>query len=261
MTVPVLHVDPLAPVRTTLAAMSQPRMAGLAPDLTVDEPAGWRFATALTSGDALDDLLSAARDRWHAPTHTAAALAWKSYTYWLALPAIVGFASSRRIPLLRPTNVLVRWSHEAPVVTVGLSDVEVAVLPSDALAAENRGARRAARVRVVADEAAMLDLLRVTLMDEHLAPIIRRIGERVHLGTRTLWGSLASGIAHGLSRAADVTPGPTLATATQVLDALALSDLVELSARPGGDLDIQRRTCCLAFTLPEPAVCPGCCIR
>ena len=28
-----------------------------------------------------------------------------------------------------------------------------------------------------------------------------------------------------------------------------------------GSLHIARRTCCLAFTLPEPKVCRGCCIR
>jgi hypothetical protein len=266
LTVPaVVHADPLAPIRSALRAMDrepgQPALTGLAPELTVTEPAGWHLATALTSGDAIDDLLAAARARWNAPLHTAAALAWKSYTYWLALPAVVGYAGSRRIPLLRPANVYARWSPAAPLLATGLGRVEVAVLPGDPLAAESRAARRLARVRVVADEDALLALLRRTIMDEHLAPMLQQIGERVHLGARTLWGSLASGIAYGFSRAADVTPGPTLATATQMLTALGLDDLVELAARPEGGLDIQRRTCCLAFTLPQPTICGGCCIR
>jgi ferric iron reductase protein FhuF len=66
-------------------------------------------------------------------------------------------------------------------------------------------------------------------------------------------------VAHGLSRAADVVPGPTLATAEQVLASLGVDDLVELGPREGG-LDVRRKTCCLAFTLPEPKICSGCCI-
>jgi hypothetical protein len=69
-------------------------------------------------------------------------------------------------------------------------------------------------------------------------------------------------VAHGLSRAADVIPGPTMQTADRVLRSLGVADLVELSSRPGNaGLTVQRRTCCLAFTLPEPKVCAGCCIR
>jgi ferric iron reductase protein FhuF len=38
-------------------------------------------------------------------------------------------------------------------------------------------------------------------------------------------------------------------------------DLVELIADESGKLDVQRKTCCLAFTLPTPKVCRGCCIK
>jgi hypothetical protein len=87
--------------------------------------------------------------------------------------------------------------------------------------------------------------------------------QRLRLGRRTLWGSLASGIAHGLSRSADVLPGPAVDITHRVLNALDLADLVDVSPRSGGlpGLVVQRRTCCLAFTLPEPKVCAGCCIR
>jgi ferric iron reductase protein FhuF len=30
---------------------------------------------------------------------------------------------------------------------------------------------------------------------------------------------------------------------------------------PTGELTVQRKTCCLAFTLPQPKVCAGCCLR
>jgi ferric iron reductase protein FhuF len=41
-----------------------------------------------------------------------------------------------------------------------------------------------------------------------------------------------------------------------VLAALGVARLVDLS--PDGR--VRRRTCCLAFALPEPKVCDGCCI-
>ena len=252
--------DPLAQVRTTLRAMAalagNPPLNGLAHGLTVDNPARWRQAADLITGDSLPDLLDTARRRWGAAPHAAAALAWKCYSYWLALPVVLGYAAARRVPLVRPEGVVLRWSQRAPFVVVGLTRVDVAVLDTDPLALMPPPG-----VRVVPDEAALLAEARAALMDDHLAPLLERIRDHVRLGRRTLWGSLASGIAHGLSRAADVVPGPIAATANEVLTAFGLDDLVDMAPlTTGPGLAVQRRTCCLAFTLPEPKICTGCCI-
>jgi hypothetical protein len=257
-----LAADPLTPIRETLRHMDSrpdlPALHGLAPGLTVTDLTGWVPATEIVSGDALDPLLAAAQQRWRAAPHAAAALAWKCYSYWLSLPAVLGYATARRVPLVRPDGVVVQWATEQPFLRLGLTRVEVAVLPSDPILLHGV----VAGIRVVPHENALLDELRTALMDEHLTPILGQIRSRLHLGRRTLWGSLASGAAHGLSRAADVIPGPTMQTADRVLRSLGVADLVELSPRPGNTgLTVQRRTCCLAFTLPEPKVCAGCCIR
>ena len=246
-----LATDPLTPIRDTLRHMANrrdiPSMQGIAPDLTVTDPTGWVPATALVTGDRLDDLLDAARMRWRAAPHAAAALAWKCYSYWLSLPAVLGYATVSRVPLLRPGGVVVQWSPEQPFLRIGLTSVEVAVLPSDPILLHGG----APGVRVVPHKNALLDELRTALMDEHLTPILGHIRSRLHLGRRTLWGSLASGVAHGLSRAADVIPGPTTQVALQVLNSLGIADLVELGPRPNdAGLTVRRRTCCLAFTLP-----------
>jgi ferric iron reductase protein FhuF len=157
--------------------------------------------------------------------------------------------------------VQAQWSARRPFLALGLAEVEVAVLPTDPLAAEPAGVRRDARIRVVPDEAAMLARFRTAIRDEHLDPMLAQIRQRVHLGAHTLWGSLASGIAYGLTRSAALRSGPTTPIAAQILTALDLADLVELADKPEGGLEIRRRTCCLAFTLPQPTVCPGCCIR
>jgi hypothetical protein len=263
--------DALEPIQQTLRHMALrsdiPPLQGLAPGLIVTDPTGWTPAADLVSGTALDDMLLTAARRWQAAPHAAAALAWKCYSYWLALPALLGYATVRRVPLLSPDAVLVRWSPEAPFVQVGLASrsrrrvvARVAVLPTDPILVHGAGRG----IRVVPHEAALLDELRATLVDEHLTPLIGQIRSRRHVGRRTLWGSLASGVAHGLSRAADVIPGSTMATAVQVLDRLGVADLVELAERASGPgLTVHRKTCCLAFTLPAPhqRICSGCCIR
>jgi ferric iron reductase protein FhuF len=254
----------MAPVTATLAAIrarhGDAPTHGFRPEI-VSDTAGWTPASALISGEAMPDLLAAARQRWQAQPHVAAALAWKCYTYWLALPAALGYTTARRVPLMYPENVLVRFGPQQPFLTVGLRRVEMAVRADDPIAANLATTADGAALRVVPDDAALRAAMRHSLVDQHLTPLLERLREHVHIGRRTLWGSLASGVAHGLSRASDAIPGPTIDAAHAVLTALDVDDLVDLDAESTGELRVQRRTCCLAFTLPEPKVCRGCCIR
>jgi hypothetical protein len=260
----------LAPVVATLrdvtARHGDKPTHGLAPEIVVDDPSGWIPAGALVSGAGLTALLGTAERRWHAQPHAAAALAWKCYTYWSALPALVGYAGARRVPLPRRSDVLVRYQENQPFLRMALRHPTVAVLRGDPLAAYAVPGRRSPvhgfRVVVCDDDAALLREMRRALVDEHLEPLMAGIRERVHLGRRTLWGSLASGAAHALARAADSVPGPILPTIHEVLAGLGVDDLVDITTDPStGALHIARRTCCLAFTLPEPKICGGCCIR
>jgi ferric iron reductase protein FhuF len=249
-------VEPLAPVVATLGALrhrhGEDSLQGLVPGLVAPGGAGWRSAAELDVADLLD---TAAR-RWSAQPHAAAALAWKCYSYWLALPAVLGFAASRRVPLMTPDHVQVRYTDRQPFLTLGLRAPVTAVLATDPIVATD-----APGLLIVADETELLGVLRRSLVDAHLDPLLEDFRQRARLGRRTLWGSVASGVAYGLSRAADSLPGPTMDIAERLLAALGAEDLVDLSERPGGGLDIQRRTCCLAFTLPTPKVCSTCCIR
>ncbi|MEU8816165.1 ferric iron reductase [Actinoplanes sp. NPDC048796] len=229
---------------------------GLAPDLVVTDPAGWTPAATLAT-ENLDTLLDSARRRWNAQPHAAAALAWKAYTYWLALPAVLGWASARRVPLLTGDNVLVHFNDARPLVTLGLrADTPVAVLPGDPIAIAGLPG-----VHVVADEEALLAELRASLLDSHLTPLLDAIHGRVRLGKRTLLGSLSSGVAQGILRSADVIPGPSADNIARLHRALGVDGLIDLVPGPGGELEVQRKTCCLAFTLPKPKVCKGCCIK
>lgn len=250
----------LAPVELTLAEMRRRRGAdathGLVPGLILpDGGSGWTPASELVSGRSLGALLGAADRRWGGSPHACAALAWKCYTYWLALPAVLGWAAARRVPLLDPRDVLVRPSGERPFLTIGLRRARVAVLPTDPMAAAEGD-----DVTVVASEEALLDTLRDTLRNRHLDPLLAEIRSWVRLGERTLLGSLASGVAYGVLRGAPGDAEELRGTAHTLLSALGVADLVDLEPAPTGYV-VQRRTCCLAFTLPQPKVCSGCCVR
>jgi hypothetical protein len=254
----VVAPQPLAPVIATLRAMfgTSTAIPGLAPDLLISDPSGWRPAATLADQD-LDVFLGRARTRWNAQPHAAAALAWKSFTYWLALPAVLAYASARRVPYLTPDNVLIHFDDPRPLLTLGLrADIPVAVLPGDPLAIAGLP-----QVKVVADETALLSELRRTMLDEHITPLLDAIHTKVRLGTRPLLGSLASAVAYGVLRSADVLPGSSAETIEDLNAALGIEDLVELVTDRQGKLDVQRKTCCLAFTLPQPKVCRGCCIK
>ena len=249
---------PLAPVTDTLRVMfgTSTEIPGLAPDLTVTDPSTWVTTEGL-AGDHLDLLLESAGQRWNAQPHAAAALAWKAYTYWLALPAVLGWASARRVPLLSAGNVLMHYRDPRPLVTLGLHpDIPVAVLPNDPIALSGLP-----QIRVVDNEQALLAEFRRSLLDEHLEPMLNALHQRVRIGRRTLLGSLASGVAYGILRSADAVPGSSADKVHQLLTTLDIDDLVELVPDRTGRLDVQRKTCCLAFTLPKPKVCRGCCIQ
>jgi hypothetical protein len=257
---PRLHTtaEPLDPVIATLRAMfgTTTEIPSLAPDLLVSDPTGWFPASTLAT-ENLDVMLDAARRSWNAQPHAAAALAWKSFTNWLTLPAVLAYASSRRVPLLSPSNVLVHFRTARPLLTLGLrDDIPVAVLPGDPIAIAGLP-----QVKVVADETALLGELRRTLLDETVTPLLDAIHDRVRLGKRLLLGSLASAIAYGVLRSADTLPGPSAETIADLQTALGVEDLTELVHDRQGQLDVQRKTCCLAFTLPTPKVCRGCCIK
>ena len=202
-----------------------PSVHGVVRSVIVDNAAGWRPRLDV------DDLLAAAEIRWPAEPHVAAAVAWKSYAYGAMLPYVFGYAAG-----VAPTgDLLVRLHGHEPFVEFGLASAHFT-------------------------ETDLLGTLRSKVFEGHLLPMLEGIHASVRLGRRTLLGSVASAVCHALSRASDLVPGGAVPTAYAILDALELSDLVDFYPDADGRLTIARRTCCLAFALPEPKICSGCCI-
>ena len=231
----LLRAPELAPILSVLDTVGTRRgpaaVHGLAPGLVVEDPTGWVPATQFTDGSALPGLIAVAEARWGAGPAAAAALAWKSYAYWVTLPAALGYAVGR-VPDLSAGNVLVKLHGVPPFVEIGL---------------------RGAHVETGED---LAGYVRRTLLDGHLDAVLDGLHTRVRRPSRTLLGSLASAVAYSLTRGADALPGPVAPTAATLLAALGVADLVEITP----DLRVQRKTCCLAFTLPQPKICSGCCI-
>lgn len=261
-TLPVL-TPALAPIERALLRMRARRgpsaAQGLVPGLVVPPGRydGWRPAAELLSGGPmLAELLAAARQRWSASPHAAAALAWRSYTYWLTMLVGLGWANARRVPLVHPDDVLVQIEPDEAPLRLGLRRVRLAVLPDDPHTEDPR-----VDTLVCDSETELLALLRYTLRDTHLDPLAARLRSEVRLGERALLGSVASGAAYAVVRGyASPSDEDVTATARQLLDALGLADLVTLVPGPAGP-EVRRHTCCLAFTLPEPKICSGCCLR
>jgi hypothetical protein len=253
----ILISDPstaLSPLTVTLSALASRQ--GLADPLIVTNPDGWIPAADLVSGTALPALFAVAERRWDAAPHAAATLAWKSYTYWLTLPVVLSWATNRRVPLVDPQHMLVRFDTGSPLLQIGFSKLQLAVPTGDRLASTPEAL-------VVGDDNLLLKLMRVSLLDHHLEPLATRIHERVKVGLHNLRGSIASGIAYGVIRAGRALPGSPEKNITTVLEALGLDDLIELLPSAAGKAGpgVLRKTCCLAFTLPQPKICSGCCLR
>jgi hypothetical protein len=243
----------LAPIIDGLQAIfgTSTALPGLVPGLIVRDEAGWHPATDL-GGPLLEVLLESAARRWAAKPAAAAALAWKAYTHWVCLPAVLGWLAARRVPALTGANVLVRLDRPLGLLAVGLrAGTPLFVLPGDS----------AAGGTVVADEGQLLAVLRRSLLDEHLVPLLEILGRRVRLGPRTLLGSVAATIAADVLRFPGTDPAGKGAQIDSLLAALGLGGLLDLTFDGNGTCSVRRRTCCLAFTLPRPRLCRDCVLQ
>lgn len=266
----------LVPIEIGLATVRMRHGAhgdrGLAPGLLVTDPIDdWLPATEFTTGGKLDWLLAVAEQRWRAAPHVAGSLLWRSYTYWLTLPVVLGWVTARRVLLVDPEDVLVRVDPapagpgSPPLLTFGLRRLRLAVAADDPLAGPHPPTLTTGpdgnELRVYQDSAQLLTVLHQSLRAHHLDPLLGQIRQRFRLGERTLLGSLAAAVAYALVRGMDAPLAELDEELHTLATSLGVADLVTLTAGPDGAPEVHRRTCCLAFTLPEPKICGSCCLR
>nr|MBA3489838.1 hypothetical protein [Longispora sp. (in: high G+C Gram-positive bacteria)] len=99
MTSPMTLRPPITPILDALRAAQLERGGkplGVADRLVVDRAervdgfGGWIPATHFIEGPGIPQLLAGPAQSWDAAPHATVALAWKAYSYWLSLPAVVG---------------------------------------------------------------------------------------------------------------------------------------------------------------------------
>lgn len=264
----------LRPLSDALAELARERGSlGVHPGLVVDsaEATGWLSAARLAApgSPVLERLLSATAERYSAPSHVAAAFVWKSYGFWTAMPVALGWALNRRVPLPSLSDTIIRVLDEAPNIVVGARATTTAVLAGDPYAGSPGTV-------TVPDEDALGALVRQVLLEEHHAAMIGALGRLSRVSARGLWGSVAESLTYGIRFAATTPPGATHSEATnsEALRPEAVGpEMRNLLARVGGPVeglvdvrdtpdgvDVRRRTCCFAITVPGLGVCASCCV-
>lgn len=211
-------------------------------------------AAELAAGERIEELMGSAAALWGGSAHANAALAWKTYCYWNLAPVVLGYVAARRVPVMDAANAVFSVAEDAPMFSVRQIRPRFLALPHDPCAAHPD-------VEVVANEAVLLDRLRATVFDAHLAPVLDAFLARARVGRRTLMGSVASGIAYGVASIAQVVPDPDDVLAKTLLEAFDVSDLVDVRTDEEGRLVYQRRTCCLALTIDGNRPCSTCCVQ
>jgi hypothetical protein len=196
---------------------------------------GWFPAAELSASphDRLGALIAEAERRWSAPPHVAAALWWKHFSYWTALPVAMGWALNRRVPLLTAGTTMLSIQAVEPGMLIGTSELRVGS----------------------GDVGELGTIIGDTLLRDLHAPLIEALHALTRTGRRGLWGSVAEALADPLvSFAHDMLDHPGEAART-LLESVGepVAGLVELP-------ELRRRTCCLWVTLPGSETCPTCCV-
>lgn len=204
-------------------------------------------------GEACEQVLQHGANLWGATPHVAAALAWKTYSYWSVLPAVLGYVSARRVPLWNPKEAHFIISRHNPLFSLHLGETKFAVLADDPLASHPD-------VVVAKDDAQLRQFARESLLDEHLDVVMRMLSKHARIGRRNLMGSLASGICYAVSCTAGASSQSGESIARDVLETFGVANLVDISSGDDGKLVYQRHTCCLAFTLKGRNICSTCCL-
>ncbi len=165
------------------------------------------FASHLTA--ACDELIAAGRAYGNAHTPhlsnrdssslspaevTLAKMAFKRYAYFAALPAMRWW-STGRIPDLSLENLVVSWCPAAELLPCFQPSSQRAAVLAE-IAQSGRGATNSVRPyeTVASDEDALMDFVRETLIDAHLAPLARELAARYRIGPAPFYASISGGV-------------------------------------------------------------------
>lgn len=188
----------------------------------------------------------------------ASALAFKTYTWSLIDVAVGRWVTERRVVDVSPSRVCIR-TEPANEARLEFFALHFTVLPDDPMAGQSG-------VTVVATEQELLEVLRRTLVENHLAPAVEAFRALRGGGPRPLWGTVAQSMGYPAATADSTFLPDRAATVRQLLSILPsgvdqLVEIAELDEGQGWRPLLLRRTCCYAYTLPAYGrPCLTCCL-
>lgn len=218
-------------------------------------PLGWHRTNELLDNTALlRDTITAYGDTLRAPSRqVASALAFKAYSWAVIEPVVTAWLTRRRVPDFSVALTAVRLGADG--YEVAPTAERASVLADDPLAG-TRG------VIVVPSERALLDALRRTLIEGHLAPAVEAFRRIRGGGARPLWGSVAQSLCYPATVAEALDPRAAVDQLLSILspDVAELVEVAEVNEDGRWRPTLIRRTCCYYYTVPSGEVCTTCCL-
>jgi ferric iron reductase protein FhuF len=187
----------------------------------------------------------------------SSALAFKAYTWTLIDAAVGRWVRERRVVDVSAPRVSVQIEpHDEP--RLEYLALHFTVLPDDPMAGQSG-------IAVVDTEAELLEVLRRTLVERHLAPAVEAFRAVRGGGPRPLWGTIAQSMGYPAAVASPTLVPDRAGVVRQLLSLLppgidALVELAEIDQGEGWRPLLLRRTCCYAYTLPGYEPCLTCCL-
>ncbi len=174
-------------------------------------------------------------------------------------PAITAYAVERCVPDVSADNLLVRLDERGMPIAFGLAEPRFGVLEGDPLAGE--------AAFVARNDGELLAWLLGQAIDRNAGPLVEGIRARLSTSGTALWGNVAAAFVHPLLWHVQLVASDPAAIVRDAEALLrrpaerALGSQLRLLKVLNGDTEwtvTARRTCCLAWSMPDKARCAEC---
>ena len=199
-------------------------------------------------------------------TPVAASLLCQAWAVSVTRAAVSSLVGARRMPDVAASNTVLDLDRQGRPGAVSLITARFAAVTGDPELAGNPGAE------IVPDDDALFAWARARLFDAHLGLLVEALHDRLPIGRRLLWGTVAAATAGAFAaRSAGSSPASGRLDPERLMDDArrlldqpgapteGLAELFPVAHDGGVRLFVRRQTCCLRYRLPDaPPTCLSC---